>query len=311
MQKIRCKSILRQCLVPFGMRLGTFVQHAPRALHAPNHPCMDQDEGLPSLCIVTPSLNQGRFLQGAIDSVLDQQYPALEYVVRDGGSSDETVDVLKSSTDRLTSWESQPDNGQASAINAGFKACGNEPKSEIMAWLNADDRLLPGSLQSVGRFFRDHPEVDVVYGNRLILNESGEMVGRWVLPSHTPRAYMWRDYVPQETLFWRRSVWERAGGEIDESLDFAVDWDLLIRLGNAGARFHHLPEFIGAFTTHAQQKSLAIRTTVGIPEFENIQRRIAPTTAQKWKSRIGSGWYMVQSSIADWKCTLTGNPTTR
>ena len=115
------------------------------------------------ISIVTPSFEQGRFLDRTIYSVVTQNYPSLEYVVQDGGSTDNTVDVLRRFDRLLTAWTSEQDAGQADAINRGFA----RTNGEIMAWLNSDDLLLPGTLAVVAGYFAQHPEVDVVYGNRV------------------------------------------------------------------------------------------------------------------------------------------------
>src|SRR5262249_1995819 len=177
------------------------------------------------IAIVTPSFNQGAFLERTLASVLGQQYPRLEYVVQDGGSTDGTLAVLQRYRDQLTHWESVRDRGQAHAINLGFR----RTTGDIMAYLNSDDLLFPGALAFVARYFAAHPQVDVVYGHRVIIDEQDQEVGRWVLPPHEDEVLSWTDPVPQETVFWRRRVWERVGGAMDESFQFALDWDLLLR----------------------------------------------------------------------------------
>ena len=111
--------------------------------------------------------------------------------------------------------------------------------------------LLPGALHYVAGFFLDHPEVDVLYGHRVLIDEENREIGRWVLPAHDERTLRWADYVPQETLFWRRRVWEEVGACFDESYRFAVDWDFLLRLQRIGARFARVPRFLGAFRVHS------------------------------------------------------------
>jgi len=143
-----------------------------------------------------------------------------------------------------------------------------------MAWLNSDDLLLPGALACVANYFARHPEVDVVYGNRLLIDEDDMEIGRWILPGHDNEVLSWVDYVPQESLFWRRSIWEKVGGNVDESFRFAMDWDLLLRFRDAGAQFAHIPCFLGAFRVHAQQKSSAAMSDVGVPEMNRIRERI-------------------------------------
>jgi GT2 family glycosyltransferase len=234
-------------------RLGSLRHHSPQPLLVPWHYYRtDAPSPAPTISIVTPSLNQGRFLERALYSVRSQGYPRVEHVVRDGGSEDESPDVLLRRTEWLASWTSEPDGGQADAINRGFA----NTHGEIMAYLNADDLLLPGALAYVARYLDRHPDVDVVYGHRLLIDEHDGVIGRWVLPPHDSAVLAWADFVPQETLFWRRSVWDAAGGALDGRLDFAIDWDLLLRFSAAGARFVRLPRYLGAFRVHDEQKTL-------------------------------------------------------
>jgi glycosyltransferase involved in cell wall biosynthesis len=222
-----------------------------------------------SMSIVTPSFNHAAYLPHTIESVLNQRHPNLEYFVQDGGSFDGTRELLEHYDDRLTGWDSQDDRGQAHAINRAFA----KTSGEIMAYLNSDDMLLPGALAYVSRYFHDHPEVDVVYGHRVLIDPDGMEVGRQVLPHHVTDVLRWADYVPQETLFWRRSIWDRAGGSIDESFQFAMDWDLLLRFVDADARIVRLPRFLGAFRVHPSQKTQAC-WTVGEKEMFRLRRRV-------------------------------------
>jgi GT2 family glycosyltransferase len=125
----------------------------------------------------------------------------------------------------------------------------------------------------VASYFAEHPEVDVVYGHRIVIDEQDREVGRWVLPPHDDAAILWRDFVPQETLFWRRRVWEQVGACFDESFRFAMDWDLLLRLRRAGARFARIPRFLAAFRVHSQQKTSTIIGDVGEEEIRRLEAR--------------------------------------
>ncbi|WAR46602.1 glycosyltransferase family 2 protein [Methylomonas rapida] len=255
----------------FGFRLGHLVQHGPKELHLPKHYARPVHVSQPpKISIVTPSFRQAAFIERTIKSVVDQKYPNLEYFVQDGGSQDGTEEILNSYADRLASWESRPDNGQSHAINLGFA----KTSGEIMAWLNSDDILLPGSLAYVANYFKRHPKVDVVYGHRILIDENDQQIGRWMLPRHCNEVLSWADYIPQETLFWRRSIWDKAGGQIDESFRFAMDWDLLIRFREAGARFARLPRFLGGFRIHMQQKTSAEISSIGIQEMTRIRERV-------------------------------------
>jgi len=240
---------LREMLRP---RLGVLRQHPAVPLLVPtSYFTTDPPDPAPTISIVTPSFGQGHFLERTLYSVINQKYPALEYVVQDGGSTDDTVEVLRRFEGSLTRWTSEPDDGQADAINRGFA----HTSGEIMAYLNSDDLLLPGALAYVARYFAAHPEVDVVYGNRVIIDEHDGQIGVQVLPRHDDEELTVLDFVPQETLFWRRTAWEAAGGQIDPSLRFALDWDLLLRLRSSGAKMVRVPRFLGAFRVHEEQKT--------------------------------------------------------
>jgi len=124
-----------------------------------------------------------------------------------------------------------------------------------MGWLNSDDVLLPGALAAVARHFAKHPETDLVYGHRAVIDEDDRQVGVWIVPPHEDWPLELADYVPQETMFWRRSLWEAAGGRLDPGYQYAVDWELLLRFKDAGARMVRLPYVMGAFRLHADQKT--------------------------------------------------------
>jgi glycosyltransferase involved in cell wall biosynthesis len=223
----------------------------------------------PTISIVTATLNQGSFLERTLRSVLDQGYAKLEYVVQDGGSDDETTEVLQTFAPLLTSARSERDGGLAQGLNRGFALA----TGEILAYLNSDDILLPGALNYVAHYFSRHPAVDVVYGHRVIIDEYDADIGRWVLPPHDDDVLSWADFIPQETLFWRRRVWEKIGSALDESFHFAIDWDLLLRFREVGARMHRLPRFLGGFRVHPHQKTSADLLEVGAREMSRLRQR--------------------------------------
>jgi hypothetical protein len=248
----RARKRLRDWTAP---RLGCAAQHAPQPLMIPaSYLRARPPREAPRITVVTPSYNQGEFVGRTIESVLAQGYPELEYVVQDGGSDDGSADLIRSYEALLTRWESAKDGGQADAVNRGFAGT----SGEIMAWLNSDDLLLPGSLAYVARYFAEHPDVDLVYGNRIVVDQHEMHVGTWVLPPHDDEVLTLVDYVPQETMFWRRRLWERAGGHLDERYRFTLDWEILLRFRLAGARMARLPRFLAAFRWHPQQKNQTI-----------------------------------------------------
>ena len=258
----------RRILTP---RLGNLNQYAPVPLRViPTNINLTLLDNFPTISIVTPSFRQGHFIERTLRSVLSQKYPKLEYFVQDGGSQDNTIDILKAYTGKLLGWKSEKDSGQSQAINLGFA----NTTGEIMAWLNSDDLLLPGTLAIVADYFSKHPEVDVIYGNRLLVDENDMEIGRWILPGHDSDVLTWVDYIPQETMFWRRSIWDKVGGNIDESFRFAMDWDLLVRFREAGANFAHIPRFLGAFRIHEQQKTSAAINEIGYQEMDRIRGRL-------------------------------------
>jgi len=262
--------ILRRIYTIFKPRLGWLSQYEPRQLTIQDDNEVMAAFDKPKVSIVTPSFKQAEYIGRTIDSVLGQEYSNLEYFVQDGGSDDGTTEVLLQYESQLSGWKSEPDSGQSQAINRGF----SQTSGEIMAWLNSDDLLMPGAIQTVVDYFLKHPDVDVVYGDRLMIDENELEIGRWILPGHDSNALEWADYIPQETMFWRRGIWEKAGAEIDESFRFAMDWDLLIRFHKAGAKFAHIPRFLGAFRIHEQQKTSSVINEVGIKEMNRIRERV-------------------------------------
>lgn len=180
----------------------------------------------PSICVVTPSFNQREFIESTLSSVLDQAYPGLEYVVIDGGSTDGSVDVIRRHEGGLTFWSSEPDRGHAHAVNKGFA----RTTAEIMCWVNSSDMHYPWTLETVAQVFTDLPDVDWIIGVPSILGSQGgpKSVGPAFYNKYDFLAGDYR-WVQQESVFWRRRLWDRAGGRLDDSLTCAADFDLWLR----------------------------------------------------------------------------------
>jgi len=201
---------------------------------------------LPTIALVTPSFNQGTWLDATMRSVLDQRYPALQYVVMDGGSGDESVATIERHASALTHWESRPDGGQYAAINAGFA----HTDGEIMGWLNSDDLHTPWTLRTVGELFARFPEVEWISSLfPLYWDTAGALTACEPLQGFSRRALLAGEFLPdagtyaqgfiqQESTFWRRSLWERAGGALDVRLTLAADFGLWMR-------FSALTELVG------------------------------------------------------------------
>jgi glycosyltransferase involved in cell wall biosynthesis len=191
---------------------------------------------LPSVSIVTPSFQQARFIDATIRSVLDQNYPRLEYLVVDGGSTDGTLEILRQYEPRLK-WISEADKGQADAINKGFA----RTNGEIIAWLNSDDTYAPGAIQTVAEYFAAHPEVGVVYGNADFIDPSGAFIGACqnIEPFSRHRLLHYSDFLVQPAVFFRRELFQSVGG-LDASLCWALDYDLWLKFAERNAQFAFL-----------------------------------------------------------------------
>jgi carbamoyltransferase len=280
----------------FTPKLGVLYHYPPRDVDIPlcymrphrNQPAL-------SISMVTPSYNQGEFIDETINSVLDQHFERLEYVVQDGGSHDQTVEILERYEKDVVDWESKPDEGQAHAIQLGF----NKTSGDIMAYLNSDDMLMPGALPYVAAYFSKHPGVDVVYGHRVLIDECGKEIGRWVLPCHDDDVLLWADFIPQETLFWRRELWERAGGYIDQSFHFAIDWELILRFRGLRAKFVRLPRFLGMFRIHPHQKTSSEMDEIGQKEMNLLRKRYLHYEPSEREIYRRIRFYLLQHVVLD------------
>ena len=209
-------------------------------------------EHQPLVSIITPSLNQGRFIEATIESVLSQDYPRIEYIVIDGGSTDGTLEVLRRYGERVQ-WISEPDRGQSHAINKGFRRA----RGDILAWLNSDDTYLPGAVRSAVEYLAEHPDCAMVYGDGYLIDEEGRMTRPF--PATEPFD-LWKlvyvhDYILQQSAFFRREAVD-AVGYLDERLYWSMDWDLFIRIGK---RFpvDYLPKALASLREYGTAKTFS------------------------------------------------------
>jgi glycosyltransferase involved in cell wall biosynthesis len=221
----------------------------------------------PTISVVTPSFNQGAFIERTVRSVLGQRYPKLQYVMMDGGSTDNTLELLRPYLGHFHHFHSGPDQGQADAIARGL----NQTSGDILAYLNSDDLLAPGTLHFVAEYFDQHPEVDFIYSHRCIIDANDRIVSYWFLPPHVNYLMRRWDLIPQETCFWRRSLFE-AVGNVDRSYRFAMDYDLFVRMMARG-KFRRANRFLAAFRQHESSKTSQQYATVGTKEVQAIREK--------------------------------------
>jgi glycosyltransferase involved in cell wall biosynthesis len=218
---------------------------------------VESAEGLlPRITLVTPSYNQAAYLEQTILSVLGQGYENLEYILIDGASTDGSREIIEKYRDQMHYAISEPDSGQAEAINKGM----THGSGEVMGWLNSDDLLMPGALDLVGRIFAVYPEIAWISGEAANIDAQGHFIGFGLPSGYFNRLlrggwYHGRGlgFVRQESTFWRRSLWERAGG-LRPDLTDALDFDLWRRFARH-AECVSVQGVVGAFRFHADQKS--------------------------------------------------------
>ena len=236
---------------------------------------------LPKISLVTCSYQQGHFIGATLRSVLEQAYPALEYIVVDGASRDGSVAAIRDVQSRLAWWVSEPDQGQTDALAKGFA----RSTGEVMGWLCSDDLLLPGALDAVGRCFEAHPEVDWLYGDAIWIDAVGA-------PLRTKREMPWsrtvflfdHNYLAQPSVFWRRSLFEQAGG-LQTEWNLAMDADLWLRFARI-SKPHHLARYLSCMRYYPEQKTRALKPA-GRREDERLRVREAPRMAAlpRWPLR--------------------------
>lgn len=201
-------------------------------------------------------------------------------------------------------WESSNDRGQADAIMQGFAKTSGK-SDDLMGWLNSDDFYLPGALAYVADYFAQHPEIDAVYSHRVLIDAQSREVGRWYLPAHDDDVLKLYDFIPQETLFWRRKLWETTGG-LNPAFQFAMDWDLLLRFVDAGAKIVRLPRPLACFRLHPEQKTSNRIRSIGQMEIDALRTRanrrvISPAELER-HPRLKS--YLRRSSLIEWRRKL-------
>jgi glycosyltransferase involved in cell wall biosynthesis len=198
----------------------------------------------PKISIVTPVFNQVNFIEQTILSVLSQNYPNLEYIIIDGGSTDGTLNIIKKYENKLTFWLSEPDKGMYDAVQKGF----DRSTGEIMAWINSDDMYHPNAFFTVAEIFQTFPKVKWFTGMPTVYNERGIVVQLLGYMRWNKFAYYkyTKSFIQQESTFWRRELWDNAGGTVNTKHHFAGDFDLWIRFFKF-EKLYFVPTLIGGF----------------------------------------------------------------
>jgi glycosyltransferase involved in cell wall biosynthesis len=225
---------------------------------------------LPWVTIVTPSYNQGDFLAATIRSVLEQDYSNIEYLVYDGGSTDNSLEIIQHYAERLDYWESKPDQGQAQAINKGLK----RSKGQILGWLNSDDVLLPDAVSEAVKIFRREQDVDVVYGRLKRIDRNGKIVPTPTLPKDIVEFNKYNVIgecvVNQPGSFWRRDILDRVG-YLNEDLDYAFDYEYWVRILLAGGGFKRLNRPVAAFRLSPNSKTVGQTARAALEHLKIIE----------------------------------------
>mgnify|MGYP001819189585 FL=1 len=221
----------------------------------------------PLVSIVTPSYNQDRFLEDTILSVLNQDYKNLEYIIVDGGSTDNSLDIINKYKTRLAWWVSEPDVGQTDAINKGFARA----NGKILARLNSDDTYEPQAVTEAVAFLTTHTETGMVYGDANLINDSGKQIGNFPA-RQTDYKRLKRGYVhiPQQASYFRADIWEQVG-PLDPTFYFAMDYDLWVRIARIAPIQYH-PRLWANFRLHGTGKSVTEDDRCW-PEMVRVHRR--------------------------------------
>jgi GT2 family glycosyltransferase len=255
------------------------------------------------IAMAIPNYNQGRFLAGALDSVLDQSWVEVNVAVLDGGSTDDSVTVIHRYQDRLAYWRSHPDRGQAAAINEGLaRLC----RADYMGWLNADDVLMPGSLHRMVAYLENHPQCVAVFGKAYIIDEAGHAVGAYpTKPFHRQRLARTCTICQPASLI-RGSAWVTVGG-LDESLHICLDYDLWWRLAAVGP-IGFLEEFVACSRDHGATKTRTQHDLLYREAFMVLQRHLGYVPWRWCLSECAYAWRMAHGGQrandlkSQWRC---------
>jgi glycosyltransferase involved in cell wall biosynthesis len=233
------------------------------------------------ISIITPSYNQGKFIEETILSIISQNYPHLEYIIIDGGSTDNTVAIIKKYEEYLAYWVSEKDNGQSEAINKGFK----KATGDIVCWLNSDDILLPNALKSISDYFSENKSLDFVNGNTVLVDANSTIISsHFTLKQKRWYAKHGIYYINQPAMFWRREIFDTIGF-LKEDFHTQMDKEILIRIFENNFKIGHLTKMIAGFRIHEMSKSAGNPVSINwfLKENEKLNELYQDSYGQKPK----------------------------
>ncbi|MEI8349053.1 MAG: glycosyltransferase family 2 protein [Candidatus Omnitrophota bacterium] len=243
---------------------------------------LDRDSSYPRISIITPSLNQVKFLERTILSVLNQNYPNLEYIIIDGGSSDGSVDVIKKYEKYISYWVSESDRGQADAINKGFK----KASGDLVAWQNSDDIYLPGAFQEIAKEYKKRSGEAVYFGDIIFIDDTDNILSIYkLLPFDFFSNLFEGPQAPTQSTFFKKEVFSKIGFLRDDYA-FSFDYEYLCRIGYNKLKFKHLDCFLGCFRLHKNSKTSQIKE-IGKKEHNSIQDYYIKVAGSKCPKSLG------------------------
>ena len=242
------------------------------------------------ISVVTPSYNQGAYLEATLRSLIDQNYPDLEMIVIDGGSTDGSVEIIQRYAPQLSYWESAKDRGQSDALNKGF----THVHGDIWSWLNSDDLLEPGTLQRVAEAFRQDPDVGVVYGDCVYVAQDGEtVVDKYLVEQFSRLGLLARCFLAQPSCFFRTSM---VSPNVRADLHYCMDYDLALRTAARGVKFHYVPEVFSRYRLHDESKSISAIVSMRAEVLDELYRPLlrAGASAEERRAIAQAAGDMIQ-----------------
>lgn len=237
---------------------------------------LNKELSWPRISVITPSYNQGRFLERTILSVLNQNYPNLEYIIIDGGSTDESINIIKKYENYIDYWVSEKDRGQADALNKGFK----KATGDIIGWQNSDDIYLPSVFLKIAELFKQNPKIDIIYGNRFDIDEDNNIIGESIFTKFSRIVYQYDGIsFGTQSTFWSRELFSKIG-YLDINLQFAMDYEFFLRAAVKNARFKYVPYYFGAMRRHRLAKTEMFLGT--LPHQRECSRVDQKYNRKKW-----------------------------